>query len=161
MKLNLIFATSQNNIIGKDGKLPWQLPEDMSRFRRLTKGCPVIMGRKTWDSLPEQFKPLPYRRNIVMSSQPLLLRDVDVFKDMNCVLDMCKHSENVWVIGGKQIYDMFIPIADVLEVTKVHEYFDGDVYGPVIDETWKLVTSVDGVSSLNGLQYSFETYHRV
>jgi dihydrofolate reductase len=160
MNINLIMATSQNGVIGVNNEIPWRLPEDMARFKALTKGCPVIMGRKTWESLPENFRPLPYRKNIVLSSQNLSLDGAECFTNIGDALQLCKYSKDVWIIGGRKIYDLFMPLANRLEVTRIHQDFEGDVMAPPIDASWILRYAYVGVSALNGLKYTFETYTR-
>jgi dihydrofolate reductase len=161
MNINLIMAMSQNGIIGVNNQIPWRLPEDMVRFKALTKGCPVIMGRKTWDSLPEQFRPLPYRKNIVLSRHTKSLEGAECFDNIGDALHLCKFSRDVWVIGGKEIYELFMPLANRIEVTRIHQDFDGDVTAPAFDPaTWILNTAFLSTSALNGLKYTFETYTR-
>lgn len=160
MNINLIWACSQNGVIGVNNEIPWKLPEDMVRFKTLTKGCPVIMGRKTWDSLPEQFRPLPYRKNIVLSENQTNFEGAQGFSNIGDALSLCKYSQEVWIIGGRKIYDLFMLLANKLEVTKIHQDFEGDVYAPAIDESWELTKVVCGQSALNGLNYSFETYFK-
>jgi len=160
MNINLIMAMSQNGVIGVDNEIPWRLPEDMVRFKALTKGCPVVMGRKTWDSLPALFRPLPYRKNIVLSKQTLSLEGAECFDNVGDVLQLCRYSKDVWIIGGRNIYDLFMPLANRLEITKIHKDFEGDVLAPTIDSTWVLQNASVSYSALNELKYTFETYTR-
>jgi len=162
MKINLILAKSINGVIGKDNKIPWHLPEDMARFKRLTDGQVVIMGRKTWESLPEKFRPLPNRVNIVVSKN----------KDYKCPgAILCQSISNalimgsqaidkeIWIIGGSTIYNHLEPIADRMEVTVIDQVYEGDAYAPAISSEWKTVSKRSYVSK-NGLQYSFQSFTR-
>ena len=147
--IGLVWAQSANGVIGRDGTLPWHLPEDMARFRALTTGATVLMGRRTWESLPPRFRPLPGRRNLVLSSTP---RDgVETFPDM--VRALAAVTGDVWVIGGEAVYRAALPFADRIEVTEIRELFDGDTCAPEVgrppDSTgaWQ--------ESASGLHYRF------
>ena len=112
----LIAAVARNGGIGRDNELLWRLPEDMARFKALTMGRPVIMGRKTWDSLPPKFRPLPGRRNLVLSrDSSLQLEGAEVFGTLTDALAACADSTELFVIGGAQIYAEALPLADRLE----------------------------------------------
>ena len=158
MQVNLIFARAANGVIGKDNALPWHLPEDMARFKQLTQGWPVIMGRKTWDSLPARFKPLPGRTNVVVTRQ----RDwaqpgAKVAASLPIALKMCESTAQAWVIGGAQIYAEALPFADRIEVTELLQDFEGDAFAPILGPEWTAAVRDDLVSS-NGLKFSFITY---
>ncbi len=158
MQLNLIFAKSRNGVIGKDGKLPWHLPEDLAHFKRVTLGSPVIMGRKTWDSLPARFRPLPGRTNVVVThqsdwSEPGALRAAGLAD----ALAMCASAEQVWVIGGAQLYAQTIALASTAVVTDIDADFDGDAFAPQFSAQWR-ETSRETHTTVNGLRYSFVTY---
>ena len=130
MKIHLIWAQDEDGGIGKNGQLPWHISEDLKNFKRLTLNSTIIMGRKTWESLP--FKPLPKRRNIVLSSKPL--KDVECYNSVgNCLSVLQKDDvQNVFVIGGEQIYSEFLPFADELHITLIKEKTDGvDKYFPI------------------------------
>ncbi len=138
MPISLIAAISENNCIGKDGDLPWHLPEDMKHFKEKTKGKIVLMGRKTWESIPEKFRPLPHRKNIVITRNPeyAVPKDVDLFQNINDAISKYPNQEIV-VIGGGQIYNQTMDIADTLYITHVHEQVNGDAFFPEIDlNTW-------------------------
>jgi dihydrofolate reductase len=161
VKLNLIFARAANGVIGKNNALPWHLPEDMAHFKRTTQGCPVIMGRKTWDSLPPRFRPLPGRLNIVLTRQadwqapPGAKR----FSDLPEALAFCADQENVWVIGGAQIYAQAEPLASTAVVTEIDASWDGDAFAPQFGPGWAETARESHVSS-TGLKFSFVTYTR-
>jgi dihydrofolate reductase len=159
----LIWAQARDGVIGRDGELPWHLPEDLARFRALTRGCTVVMGRATWESLPERFRPLPGRRNIVLSRRPDFRADgAQVRGDLaEALADV--GDGTAWVIGGAQVYAAALPAADRLVVTEIDEPVDGDAHAPQIDDGWRL-TSRDPAegwrTSASGLRYRFCEYHR-
>ncbi|MFZ9440448.1 MAG: dihydrofolate reductase [Hylemonella sp.] len=160
MKLNLIFARATNGVIGKDGSMPWHLPEDLAHFKRTTLGCPVIMGRKTWDSLPPKFRPLPGRVNVVVTRQ----RDrqspgVAVAHSLDEAMARCEGHESVWVIGGAEIYAQALPLADSVVVTEIEAIFEGDAFAPQLGPEWR-AESRDRHVAASGLPYSFVTYTR-
>ena len=168
MQLNLIYARARNGVIGKDGTLPWHLPEDLAHFKRTTLGCPVIMGRKTWDSLPPKFRPLPGRTNVVITHQTDWQEDGALpAKDVLEALSICKHMsvildnnpEQVWVIGGAQIYAQTLPLAKRVVVTDIDADFEGDAFAPALGAEWR-ETACESHTSKTGLSFSFVTYIR-
>lgn len=160
MPLHLIYARAANGVIGRDNKLPWHLAEDMAHFKQLTRGCPVVMGRKTWDSLPPRFRPLPGRTNIVVTRQAGWQADgAHRAGSLAEALALCDASQTVWVIGGAQIYAEALPLADRLEVTEIDQTFDGDAYAPTLGPEWTESARSRHVGS-NGLPFSFVTYVR-
>ncbi len=124
--IGLVWAQSANGVIGRDGTLPWHLPEDLKLFRSLTTGTTVLMGRRTWESLPPRFRPLPGRRNLVLSRTPQ--EGVETFPDLPQALAAV--AGDVWVIGGAAVYRAALPLADRIVVTEVQESFDGDTFAP-------------------------------
>jgi len=132
MNVTLIAAVARDGGIGRDNELLARLPADMARFKALTLGHAVLMGRKTWDSLPPKFRPLPGRRNIVLSRQPgLALDGAEVFADLDAALTACGDLEEVFVIGGAQVYAAALPRADRLELTELDAEFPGaDAFFP-------------------------------
>ncbi len=160
MKLNLIWAQSANGVIGKNDTLPWHLPEDLAHFKKITMGWPVIMGRKTWDSLPEKFRPLPGRTNIVITRQTDWEADgAQVATSIEDAISLAGKMEEVWVIGGAQIYALAEPLADRIEVTEIAQDFEGDAFAPVLGTQWVEADREKHVSK-NGLQFSFITYKK-
>jgi dihydrofolate reductase len=158
MKLHLIFARASNGVIGKDGTMPWHLPEDLAHFKRTTLGCPVIMGRKTWDSLPERFRPLPGRLNVVITRQ----RDwqdtgAKVAHSLPDALAQCGNAADAWIIGGAEIYALALPLATTAVVTEIEASFDGDAFAPQFGPQWTETARERHVSS-TGLKFSFVTY---
>jgi dihydrofolate reductase len=158
MKLHLIFARASNGVIGKEGTLPWHLPEDLAHFKRITMGCPVIMGRKTWDSLPPKFRPLPGRANIVVTRQENWNENgAQPARDMREALQLCEQAEHAWVIGGAQMYALAEPLADTAVVTEIELEVEGDAFAPILGNTWKETARERHVSA-TGLHYSFVTF---
>jgi dihydrofolate reductase len=158
MNLGLIFARARNGVIGTDGGLPWHLPEDLAHFKRITLGCPVIMGRKTWDSLPERFRPLPGRLNIVVTRQSSwAAAGAARAGSLPEALVLCAEHPRVWVIGGAQIYNQALPLAQVAEVTEIEADIEGDAFAPSFGSQW-IEVARERHRSANGLDYSFVTY---
>ncbi len=139
MSIALIAAVAENNCIGKDGKLPWHIPEDLAHFKSLTAGKIVLMGRKTWESLPEKFRPLPNRLNLVITRQTDFLVPAGVEKYSDIATALATHkNEDVMIIGGAEIYRATIDLADTLYITHVPKTVDGDAFFPAINESiWK------------------------
>ena len=160
MDLRLIYARAANGVIGQDGTMPWHLPEDLAHFRALTQGCTVLMGRKTWDSLPPRFRPLPGRRNIVLTRQPDW-REIGAERAFSLreALQFCEHEAVVWVIGGAQIYTQALPLAQGVEVTDIAQPFDGDAYAPTLGPEWRECARQD-CTSASGLALAFVSYRR-
>jgi dihydrofolate reductase len=160
MQLNLIYARAANGVIGKDNAMPWHLPEDMAHFKQLTHGWPVIMGRKTWDSLPPRFRPLPGRVNLVITRQTGWAADGAIaMPSFLQALDHCRASREVWVIGGAQIYALAEPLAHRAEVTEIQQDFEGDALAPKLGPAWRETAREDRVSA-KGLTFSFVTYQQ-
>lgn len=161
MKVNLIYARAANGVIGKDGQMPWHLPEDLAHFKRLTSGCPVVMGRKTWDSLPARFRPLPGRSNIVVTRQENWQENtVQRASSLREALQLCESSDTVWVIGGAQIYAQALPLADAVEVTEIERDYAGDAYAPELGPEW-LEQTRERLQAQDGTPLSFVRYERV
>ena len=159
MAITIIVAKSNNGIIGKDGDLPWRLPEDLKRFKRLTTGNIVVMGRKTYDSIG---RPLPNRKNIVISrNTSLKIEGVEIEHDLIDVLKR-NQGENVYVIGGGQIYADSLPLTEKLEITEVDVELIGDTSFPEIDSShWKEIFREKRVDSESNLTYSFVSLERI
>ncbi len=156
MSLGVIWAQSTTGVIGRDGQLPWSLPEDLAHFRAITAGQPVIMGRRTWESLPVRFRPLPDRRNIVLSRQPAWRADgAEVCAGLDAALELVG-SDPAWVIGGAEVYKAAIPYAAVAEVTEIDIEVAGDTYAP--DISWAPREAWPWSVSRTGLRYRFLRY---
>jgi dihydrofolate reductase len=159
--LKLIFARAANGVIGKDNALPWHLPEDLAHFRRVTLGSPVIMGRKTCDSLPARFRPLPGRRNVVVTRQAGWLAEGAVaVHSVAEALSHCTDAATAWVIGGAEIYATAFPMATEAVVTEIHADFDGNVFAPQFGRNWAEVAREAHTGSA-GLNFSFVTYRKI
>ena len=161
MKLALIWAMANNRTIGRNNALPWHLPEDLKYFKRTTLGKPIIMGRKTWDSIG---RPLPGRTNIVISRDPAFaLEGVKVVSSLQAAIAVAKAEverneiEEAVVIGGAEIYALALPMADRLYLTQVHAEVDGDAFFPPFDTSaWQeLVRQKYRASDDNPYDYSF------
>ncbi|WP_216400575.1 dihydrofolate reductase [Arcanobacterium phocae] len=156
MRIGAIWAQANDRAMGKDGTIPWYLPEDMRLFRQITTGSPVIMGRSTWESLPERMRPLPNRTNIVLTRAEdydtpgaLLAHSVDeaLAAAAYCEADFC------WVIGGAQIYQAFLDTCDLAVVTHIDlEVSGADTFAPVLPTGWQPFCS-DTLTSEKGLTY--------
>jgi len=160
--VQLIWAQAHDRVIGAGGALPWHLPEDMALFRRLTTGGTVVMGRRTWESLPERFRPLPGRTNVVLTSDPGW--SADGARRAGSVAEVLDGHESLWVIGGGAVYSAFLPHADRLVVTEVDLQVDGDTWAPAIGTAWQRTgrTPDDGwAESATGLGYAVSEYARV
>lgn len=159
----LIYARAANGTIGRDNAIPWHLPADMARFRQLTHGCPVVMGRKTWQSLPPRFRPLPGRTNIVVSRNaaldtPLQAAGALRADSVPAALALAaQHGDTIWVIGGAQIYAQALPLADRIEATVIHHPFEGDALAPEPGPQW-IQTAREDHTSDQGWDYSFIRY---
>lgn len=164
-RIHLIFARARNGVIGRDNQLPWHLPEDMAFFKQKTAGGTVVMGRKTWDSLPPRFRPLPGRDNVVVTRQsgwqPSPASEcVHVAADLEQALATAQAlGQPVWVIGGAQIYAQSLALADEVWVTEIDQDFDGDAHAPVLGSQWQEVSRERHTSS-NGLPFAFVCYQR-
>jgi dihydrofolate reductase len=161
VKVHLIYARAANGVIGRDGTLPWHLPEDMAHFRELTRGAPVVMGRKTWDSLPPRFRPLPGRRNIVVTRQAGWQdTGAEAVPSVEAALLLCADAPDVWVIGGAQIYALALPLAHTAEVTEIARDYVGNALAPVLDPAQWHETARDARVSADGLPFSFVRYQK-
>lgn len=153
-----IAAISQNNCIGKDGDLPWHIPEDMERFKEKTQGSVVLMGRKTWESIPEKFRPLPERKNLILTTKQdySVPEGVDTYDNIPQALSDYK-EEDIFVIGGESVYEATMDRADKLLITHVEQEVSGcDAYYPKIrEDKWQEVEREDHN------EFSFVTYERV
>jgi dihydrofolate reductase len=160
VELGVIYARARNGVIGKEGAMPWHLPEDLAHFKQTTLGSPVIMGRKTWDSLPPRFRPLPGRRNIVVTRQGEW-HAATAFRaaTLEEAIILCGDAPQGWVIGGAEIYRLAMPLADVVVVTEIDADFEGDAFAPTIGPEWREIAREAHVAA-SGLGYSFVTYRK-
>jgi len=160
MQVKLIYARAANGVIGKDGRMPWHLPEDLAHFKQLTSGCPVVMGRKTWDSIPERFRPLRGRRNIVVTRQENWHENgVQRASSLGNALEFCEQDDTVWIMGGAQIYALALPLASAVEVTEIERHYAGDAYAPELGREW-VETAREAHTGAGGLPFAFVHYER-
>ncbi|MFF2052121.1 dihydrofolate reductase [Leifsonia sp. NPDC058194] len=160
MALALIWAEAHDRVIGADGGIPWHLSEDLRHFRELTSGSPVIMGRRTWDSLPERFRPLPGRTNVVVTrQQDWSAPGAEVGHSVEEALALTAAAETTWVMGGAQLYESALPLADRVEVTEVDLAVGGDTRAPELGDGW---TAHPGAwqESSDGVRFRFVRYLR-
>ena len=160
--LSIIVAKAKNNIIGKENKMPWHLPEDLKHFKNLTTGHTIIMGRKTFESFG---RPLPNRKHIVFSQNPDFKvndENVEVVHSLLQIQDLIEGKEEAFVIGGAMIYNFLMPYVRKMYVTEIEKDFDGDTFFPLIDEdVWKETAREKGIKDKkNDLDYYFVTYER-
>jgi len=158
--ISIIVAIAEDRGIGRENELLWHIPEDLKRFKRLTYGKTVIMGKRTWESLPK--KPLPGRRNIVLTDVPGECIDCsETAYSIRDALAKCEKDDEIFVIGGGIIYNQFLPIADRLYITHVHRQLPADVWFPAIDmRKWKIIAREDFEPENDGIPYSYVVYER-
>jgi dihydrofolate reductase len=158
MQLKLIYARASNGVIGRQNTLPWHLPEDLVQFKRLTLGCPVIMGRKTWDSLPPRFRPLPGRLNVVITRQSgWQAEGAQVAHSITEACALCPPESTAWIIGGAELYAQALPLAQEVVVTEIDQAFDGDAFAPTLGAKWH-ESARESHTAASGLAFSFVSY---
>lgn len=167
----MIWAQTQDGVIGLDGGMPWNVPEDLAHFKELTLGDPVVMGRKTWESFPAQYRPLPGRTNIVVSrrqtsAEQMREAGAAVVPGFREGLDAALESDGldlIWVIGGSTLFDQALDVATLAEITVLDADVEGDTFAPVLDESWQR-TAVDPDEgwheSRTGVRYRYERWER-
>lgn len=162
-EVGLVWAQSTSGVIGRAGGIPWNVPEDLTRFKEVTMGHTVVMGRRTWDSLPAKVRPLPGRRNLVLSRQPGFAADgAQRVATWDAALSHAVGESALWVIGGEQIYTLALPHATRCEVTEIEVDLrrdDDDALAPALDDAWVGDTG-EWLTSRSGLRYRFHSYRR-
>lgn len=158
-KIILIAAVAKNRAIGLNNQLLWRLPEDLKRFKALTLGHPILMGRKTFESLG---RPLPGRRNLVVSRHPEWRAEgAEVFSSLDAAIAACVGLDKVYVIGGAEVYRQALPLADAMELTEVDDAPVGDVFFPEFtSQEWQETSRESHVDPINGIHYDFVDYRR-
>ena len=157
-RIYLVAAVAANGIIGANGRLPWRLPEDLKHFKRLTMGHPVIMGRRTWESLPG---PLPGRENIIVTRTPgYEAPGVAVASSLGAAIALCAGEKLAFVIGGTQLFAEALPIASGLVMTEVHRDYEGDTWFPQWDRSQWRETQREAHSAADGTKFDFVLYER-
>ncbi|MCS7006066.1 MAG: dihydrofolate reductase [Thermoleophilia bacterium] len=161
MKVTVVAAIARGGVIGRDGAIPWRLPEDLARFKALTTGHAVVMGRRTWESLPARFRPLPGRRNVVLTRNPSWeAQGAERAASLEEALELVEDEEGVFVIGGAELYAAALPLADELALTEIDLEVEGDTVFPEWDRAaFEEVSREDGVSR-DGTRFAFVTYRR-
>ncbi|WP_157264777.1 dihydrofolate reductase [Azohydromonas aeria] len=163
MKLILVAAMARNGVIGRDNAMPWRLPEDLQHFRALTMGAPVVMGRLTWDSLPARFKPLPGRRNVVVTRNPEWRADgAEAAHSLQEALQRLADAPAVFVTGGAQLYAQALAFADELVLTEIDRDFEGDTRFPDFDRNRfaEVARETHRAAPPNDFDFAFVTYRR-
>lgn len=159
-RLHLIYARAANGVIGRNNQLPWHLPEDLAHFKRRTLGCPVIMGRQTWDSLPPKFRPLPGRLNIVLTRDAgWAAEGAAGANSLEAARQLCPAGSDAWVIGGAQVYAQALPLAHTVVVTEIARDFEGEALAPTLGPEWH-ETARESHIAASGLPFAFVTYTR-
>ena len=157
--IRLVVAYTDNRVIGRDNGMPWHLPGDLAHFKRTTLGHPIIMGRKTWQSLG---RALPGRRNLVVSRSPgLPAPGAEVWPSLQAAVAQCTDSEVICIIGGAQIFAQALAQADEVVATEIHAHIEGDTYFPALEPAQWQETSREPQPEENGLRYDFVAYRRV
>jgi dihydrofolate reductase len=160
MKLGLIYAQSRNGVIGRGGVLPWHLPEDLAHFRRTTLGAPVIMGRRTWESLPPRFRPLPGRKNVVITRDAQWqAAGAHRAASLDEAIAACADAETAWITGGAEIFKLAMPRADLAVITEIGADYDGDTFAPELGPGWHEVARERHLSPA-GIPFDFVTWRR-
>lgn len=157
MTTSIIVAISQNNAIGKDNALLWNIPEDLKHFKNITSGHTIIMGRKTFESIG---RPLPKRRNIIITRDASYTHEgIEVVNSLIKALDTCKYEDEVFIIGGGEVYKQALPFADKLYVTHVEKEFEGDTFFPEINkDEWVEISNEEHFE--NEPPYKFTVYEK-
>jgi dihydrofolate reductase len=139
--ISLIVAMSRNRVIGKQGELPWHLPEDLQHFKKITEGHTVIMGRKTYESIPAKYRPLPHRVNIVISRTMGVQDSITVVRSVEDAIRKGKErGKDVFIIGGGTIYQQALPFVETMYISFVDKEIEGDTYFPAYDESaWETI----------------------
>jgi dihydrofolate reductase len=163
-RVGLVWAQSTSGVIGRGGDIPWRVPEDLARFKAVTMGHTVVMGRRTWESLPTGVRPLPGRRNVVLSHQiDFVAQGAEVVGSLEAAFSCAESEPEMWVIGGEQIYRLALPHAIRCEVTEIEVDLrrdDNDALAPVLDESW-LGETGEWHLSRSGVRYRFHAYRRL
>ena len=159
MKISLIAAFAEERVIGKEGKIPWALKDDLKHFRNKTEGCSVVMGRKTYESIG---RPLPNRLNIVMTKNPKMLEGVKEVSGRKEALEIASsYSNEVFIIGGEKIYEEFLPMATKMYLTKIYIKVKGDSFFPKWNlNDWKELSRNDKKDLVQNIKYCFLEYKR-
>jgi dihydrofolate reductase len=157
MTVHMIWAEARDRVIGAGGGIPWHLPGEQALFKERTMGATVIMGRATWDSLPERVRPLPGRRNVVLTRDPQWAAPGAEVAHAVHGVDL---GDDVWVMGGAAIYEAFLPVATHVVRTRIDLDVAGDTRAPVLGDSWTVVADSGWLTAANGLRYVVEDLER-
>lgn len=160
MKISLIVAMDREGAIGRNNKLPWRLPRELAYVKQTTMGCPIIMGRKNFESIG---RALPGRRNIILTrDESFAVKDCEIAHSIDGVFELCKAEDEVFIFGGEQIYKQFLPFVEKMYVTKIEHTFKGDTFFPVTDfSDWDEVSVKPGVTDeQNPYTYHYYIYEK-
>jgi dihydrofolate reductase len=161
VRISLVAALARGGVIGRDNSIPWRIPEDVARFREVTTGHPVVMGRRTWDSIPARFRPLPGRRNIVVTRNGRWYGDgAERVGSLEEAVALAGDVPEVFVIGGAELYGAALPFADELLLTEIDAEFAGDTVFPEVDPAVFEEVEREPHVSGNGLPFAFVRYVR-
>jgi len=161
MPLHMIYARARNGVIGNLGQLPWHLPEDLAHFKRTTLGQPVVMGRVTWESLPEKFRPLSGRSNVVVSRQTSFsAAGAQLASSLEAAMALFPTTEIIWLIGGAQLYAQGLSIASQIVLTEIDADYEGDAFAPLISSNDWTETHRTSHVSAQGLAYHLVTLQK-
>jgi dihydrofolate reductase len=161
LRVSIIAAVARGGVIGRDNAVPWRVAEDMQRFRALTTGHPVVMGRRTWESLPDRFRPLPGRRNVVVTRNPAWSADgAERAASLEEALEILAEEPQVFVIGGGELYATALLLADELLLTELDVEVEGDTFFPPFDGSAFVERSREWHRSKTGIPFSFVRYVR-
>jgi len=153
MKISLIVAMASNRVIGLDNKMPWHLSADLKKFKQITLGAPILMGRKTYESIG---RPLPGRTNIIISRNPAYRQPgCLIFNGIEQALAHCSNADEVFIIGGSALYQSMLPLADTLYLTQIHQDFDGDTFFPELDSKQWLEVAREEVNDDPDASFSY------
>ena len=159
--ITIIAAAAENDALGKDGNIPWHLPDDFKRFKKLTTGHHIIMGRKTWESFP---KPLPNRTHVVITrNKNYKANNAIVVNSLEDALTYCQEEDHTFIIGGGEIYKLGMPYATHIELTRVHNEYEADAFFPKINtDHWKLTKSTfHDIDNSHKSSFTFETWKKI
>jgi dihydrofolate reductase len=161
VRISIVAAVARGGVIGREGSIPWHIPEDARRFREVTMGHPVVMGRRTWDSLPDRFRPLPGRRNVVVTRNPgWRAEGAERAGSFEEALQLAAGVAQVFVIGGSELYAQALPLADELLLTEIDASYDGDAFFPPWQHQLFEQVDRDERVSEDGVAFAFARYAR-
>ena len=156
--ITIIAAVSENNVLGKNNKLIWHIPDDLKRFKKLTIGHSVVMGRKTFESMN---KALPERKNIILTrNKNYKAKEILIAHNVQEALNYCENDNQPFIIGGGEIYNLFLNISDKIELTRIHKLYNGDAFFPeILENKWRLINSKkNNFNNDKSLKFSYLTY---